>query len=376
MINDIIRAIRIHGAPTTKKKWIERVNEVGWLNIDLPIPKLVSGYGQVIERYDEDSYLLRLFENHYESFRIWFNEEDIVVLKQKWIGRSGVQAFLPAVRQMGYHEAEQPYKWQSKIIDNANYFKYIDLSKSKMCAIRLIEYKNIRYAAELLIKRGYYKLAEIYVNETPFVDIRKCIKNQPLLLKKPSVNKVKFAEHCNFKYKRGMFKYDPYQLSQLMKVITWEKWKKQDYDIIDYLDYREHNRKWNLPDFPKDLQVAKEQLQVYKDKEKYKEENKLIKKRKLPTFNVGGYVIIAPKSSTDLLENGKQLHHCVYNYTKLYATGKLDLYIVREDNNDKATIEVKKGKVVQCRGKHNKDLTNELNVIIERIEEHYERGNQ
>ena len=364
----------MYGARTTKKKWIERISKYDWLNADLNIPKIGSGYQQVIERFEE-GWLLRLFDNYYESFRIYFDDKEEIILKQNFLGTSGVQGFLPAIRRMGYHEEEQVYKWESYIIDRGGYFKYLDTSKAKMCAVRLVFSEEIRYSAELLIKMGYSKLAEIYVNKHPFIDIKKALKNQPELLKKPSSNKLLFAEECNFKYQRGMLKYEPYFLNKLLKLVSWEKWKKlkkQGYDIRDYIDYREDNKKYNLPNFPDDLQKAKERLLDYQDEERYKIEDELIKHIHLPSFTIKNYNVIPPKSSKDLKANGKELKHCILTYTPRFANREIDIYLIKQSEEHVGTIEVMDGKVIQCRGKHNVDMTKGFKRIIRKVENYYE----
>jgi hypothetical protein len=63
----------------------------------------------------------------------------------------------------------------------------------------------------------------------------------------------------------------------------------------------------------------------------------------------------------DLVNESKKLHHCVSTYANKYVEGKTNLFFLREKENiDEPfyTIEVDTHmKLVQCRGKSNKNVT-------------------
>jgi hypothetical protein len=298
---------------------------------------------------------------------------EIYAYKYMQIGTSNAYAFMPTRQRMGYHEDDSIYKYSSYIIDQIGYFEYLPLNKARLNAFRLIKSSEITYAAELLIKSNHIKMAELYVNEFPFSDIKDIVKKHPEILNNPSKNKYEFALATNIRYQRGMLKYGSYHVfDELFKIVLWKKFKQYNYNPIDYLDYRKDNRKYNLPDFPENLQKAKEKLQGYINKKNDRIDNVYFKKRKLPKFEYKGLTALPPKSVNDLRNNGVKLHHCILNYKQRYIDKKCDLYIVKDQNNEIASIEVVDKKIVQCRGKHNKDMTTTLKPLLNIISEYYE----
>lgn len=81
-------------------------------------------------------------------------------------------------------------------------------------------------------------------------------------------------------------------------------------------------------------------------------------------FNVSineDYILIAPKSSDDLYVEGKTLNHCVYDYLNRIAKKETAVLFVRKKKYPEKpfyTVEVRNGKVVQCRSTNNLDPSN------------------
>lgn len=68
------------------------------------------------------------------------------------------------------------------------------------------------------------------------------------------------------------------------------------------------------------------------------------------------YVLTAPRSSEDLLIEGKTLNHCVGSYVERIAKRETSIYFLRKKdylNQPFYTIEIKNGKVQQCRTTNN-----------------------
>jgi hypothetical protein len=90
-------------------------------------------------------------------------------------------------------------------------------------------------------------------------------------------------------------------------------------------------------------------------------------------FEFNDLVIRAANSSQELIEESKSLHHCVAsNYTNPYADGKTNIFFIRkttEPDKPYFTLELKKGQIVQCRGKHNRSQTNDVTEFIKAFEE-------
>lgn len=74
------------------------------------------------------------------------------------------------------------------------------------------------------------------------------------------------------------------------------------------------------------------------------------------------YCIIVPKSGTEIIEEGKNQHHCVAGYAQRHLTGKLTILFMRDVNNPSAplyTIEMQDKKLIQIRGFQNSAPTKE-----------------
>jgi hypothetical protein len=151
--------------------------------------------------------------------------------------------------------------------------------------------------------------------------------------------------------------------------------------FLDWKDYIENCRvlgydiRSEFVIFPKDFK--KEHDKVYKLVQENQSElfDKAIKNMSnnissLYNWQRKDYMIIAPKSAEEIIREGEALHHCVGTYIEKMAKGKSIILFLRQKNNPIKsfyTIEVKNGKVVQCRGKKNKSMTKEIEKLINRF---------
>ena len=80
-----------------------------------------------------------------------------------------------------------------------------------------------------------------------------------------------------------------------------------------------------------------------------------------------GMLIRLPRSVGEIREEGHALHHCVAGYINRMLAGETCiLFIRRKDAPEKQyyTIEVREGKIMQCRGKNNREMTNEVKEFV------------
>ena len=73
---------------------------------------------------------------------------------------------------------------------------------------------------------------------------------------------------------------------------------------------------------------------------------------------IGNYTFVLPKKLQELKAEGKALSHCVGSYADRVARGDTVILFVRQKekvDNPLYTLEIKNGKIVQLRGKRNKD---------------------
>lgn len=93
----------------------------------------------------------------------------------------------------------------------------------------------------------------------------------------------------------------------------------------------------------------------YKDFKPYKTEN---------------YIVIAPKETKDLQEEGSRLNHCVASYIKRVIDGQCLIYFLRKQDKQEEsliTLEVKDNSIVQVRGSHNRKPSEEERKALEQF---------
>jgi hypothetical protein len=96
---------------------------------------------------------------------------------------------------------------------------------------------------------------------------------------------------------------------------------------------------------------------------KVKDDEALTKKIKARMKELGKYrftchdlTIRAARDTKELIAEGKSLHHCVGTYAARYAKGETDILVIRkvsEPDKPYYTVEIRKGEIVQARGKNN-----------------------
>lgn len=91
----------------------------------------------------------------------------------------------------------------------------------------------------------------------------------------------------------------------------------------------------------------------YKDFKPYKTEN---------------YIVVAPKETKDLQEEGSRLNHCVASYIKRVIDGQCLIYFLRKQDKQEEsliTLEVKDNAIVQVKGSHNRRPSEEERKALE-----------
>jgi hypothetical protein len=433
----------------TLAKYLSELESLKYLNIEIPTPVEVDGPCQVLEEFN-DGYLLRIyhFRTYWdtlygklitelvENYRCFFGKSfgDSQLLIRDQYGKSTVNGYRYPRQMQGYHQDNFAYSTPLKFINKTDLFPYINFDGLKIVGMRLMEYfysgvqssnivksnvtgqlrdvsqdiikaRECEYTLELLIKSGRKRLAELYVNECYASDIKKLLKQNPQLLKKPTAERIRLAAALgDIKYQTGMIQFNdsPYfhpgtKIKELLNYCKWNKFYqyiKTQYKfrvglrqinyLNDFIDYRNHNLEFGLPDFPKNLYDAKEVLQEQLDNKKTQEDierakiyEQSIQERTKELFNLSykGFVIFPAPSPKALIEEGKTMHHCVSNYTKKYAEGECDIYFLRlESAPDESlvTVEIKNGKLVQARAKHNQNPPKIVMPIINKLVNKYD----
>jgi len=124
---------------------------------------------------------------------------------------------------------------------------------------------------------------------------------------------------------------------------------REEHDrILDYMEYKRTVDEFNTPE------VKKKFISLAKKHECY-----LFKFKELH--------ISIPKSPDDLFEEGKKLHHCVATYIEKVANGETVILFIRKDKTPDEpfyTLEIREGKVRQCHGMCNCDVTGEVEEFL------------
>ena len=158
---------------------------------------------------------------------------------------------------------------------------------------------------------------------------------------------------------------------------TVEYFRKQKYGQHYFEDYIELMNKIGTPVdestvFPVDLVKAHDDavkkfnaIERALDEKNFNEIVEMVNKLQ---FENDGLRIVAPQSLNEILIEGKTLHHCVGSYVDKVARKETVILFVRTvDNPDQPfyTLEFKNKKIEQCRGSHNKSMTDEVKSFTE-----------
>ena len=163
------------------------------------------------------------------------------------------------------------------------------------------------------------------------------------------------------------------------------------HDWIDYIDWCEE-LKYDMSDryvqMPGDFgkahnRVLKEYQAMKNERErrknaaitrKIKAAAKKIEEKDLLEVKSRKFTIRLPQGVEDLKNEGKVLHHCVATYAERVAKGQTIILFVREISHPDTpfyTMEIRGGKVTQCRGSHNRDMTPEVKRFVAAFEKSF-----
>lgn len=172
---------------------------------------------------------------------------------------------------------------------------------------------------------------------------------------------------------------------ETLKYILRQQQKKTRYQsirgvLIDWMDYLKDCNELglSLEDTavlkPHDLQQAHQniiaQLKIKADEELDKQMAKLKEERKRYNFAAGGFIAKVAENSTELIVEGKVLHHCVGTYADKHAKGKSTIILIRRLEEPEVpfyTMELvgPEKRIIQVRGNHNCGMTQEVEAFVE-----------
>lgn len=157
------------------------------------------------------------------------------------------------------------------------------------------------------------------------------------------------------------------------------------FDYIRWLDEMGYDMRNEFNLYPKDFKKAHDdkskEYTRFKDKQAKEDEKRfkiLLAKLRKETEDVDamnlktyGMFIRLPKELDELKREGETLHHCVGTYRDRVAKGDTMIFFIRlESNPDQPFYTLEwKGRVVQCRGFKNCDMTPEVKAFVNIFQE-------
>lgn len=176
-------------------------------------------------------------------------------------------------------------------------------------------------------------------------------------------------------------------LHKLLRYISEQK-ITHDNDYFDYTGWLEEmgydmRNEFNL--YPKNFKQSHDEMSKqymrFKDKqarEDAKRFNRLLKKLKKETagvdamnLDIEGLFIRLPNKLDELKAEGEALHHCVGTYMEKVRKGETMIFFIRKkEAPDKPYYTLEwHGRVIQCRGSHNCDMTPEVKAFVQIFQE-------
>jgi len=163
-----------------------------------------------------------------------------------------------------------------------------------------------------------------------------------------------------------------------MKIAEWIKSSPagQYHLYFDYLRFCQ-SLGYDMTDrsilFPKDIKTAHDRemkrFQIVQNAEKDAAvEKRYQKDLMIHGYHAQGYLIRPPVDIAEIINEGAALHHCVGTYADQVATGKTTILLVRKQAKPEEslyTVEWRDGRMIQCRGDHNKAPTPEVAEFIQ-----------
>lgn len=102
--------------------------------------------------------------------------------------------------------------------------------------------------------------------------------------------------------------------------------------------------------------------------------------KELYNYETKKYKIIVPENLKAIVDEGKNLHHCVGSYVKSVMKGETDILFIRkkgEEDQSYYTMEVKDMEIVQYRGaynnRHNNPVPEEIHKFVKGFKRVIER---
>lgn len=286
-----------------KHKYIEKVIKVGWSKLTYQIVAGVGTYGndRIEDKLNGDANTLaELLGISRDSFLLLKETTD----NPEW----------KDIKILRYAEDQQ-----------------VRLNSKELTALRLFH------------DEGYTDEWEKLIDYKPYTTIHKLEK---YLYKLPKG----FKQHDYFEY-LGWTKELGYDLRSDFNIYPPDFRKKHDERAKEYVKYKTKAQREAVKKFNKLLK-------------QYNQETANVEALNM---NIDGLFIRLPFDLKELKKEGETLHHCVETYQEKVMKGQTTILFIRkisEPDKPYYTLEWKDGRVVQCRGFKNCDMTPEVKAFV------------
>lgn len=261
---------------------------------------------------------------------------------------------------------------------NTRVLQQIDGSYDELRLLQVAQQIGLQLKPEQL--RGYYEAfgcnTDLLKQSGRKVSLHKLVK---YITKESENYPIGDAGKCwRYSYMRYKEREDPRIERKRNTAKDWLEYlrwcEEMKYDLDNMFIYMPTNFK-NVHD-----RTAKE-YQDYKDAQMRKRQEQMEKKIKkaladaagLPAMmmKAKGLAIIIPKSGDEIKEEGRILHHCVGTYVERVARGETLILFVRKEAEPDVpyfTLEYREGKVIQCRGRNNCGMPQNVKTFVKAFE--------
>lgn len=256
--------------------------------------------------------------------------------------------------------------------------KLHDILKINKCYIPLLQKLNISLNGLRIVQQAYKSSIKITEELIRYVEIKLNSNTDIFDLSvkyKLTINKI--LKYINFQSKGN-------KNNESFLFTTWRDYIN-NCDILNKLCVKktnnelQENTNQNLFDltskfvlFPKDLEKKHDETTNLLQDVNVEQYNEIIHSMyetisKAYSFSSKDFIIVVPKNAQDITHEGQKLEHCVGSYVQNVATQKTNILFLREKKNPSKpfyTMEVKDGKVIQCRGRNNHSMTPEVENFL------------
>lgn len=318
-------------------------------------------------------------DNNYRNFLKFLDEKIInISTSNSYWGRRGrvdkvknIGTFLGRIQ--GYSRFEQIFACGITKVDRDFTYKINEIPKG---LLKLCKERNIFLNDNLVC--SYKRHTDLFNNifKTEFISITDLNIISLLVVNESQRYYGDYSSRLQEKFFSliNQYNYNPISLlKHIDNLMTYEALERFDDTITEFEDYvRMMSRISNKYEkYPKNfLTTHKIAVRNYNRlKEHFKEESFTYRINKKLEYQIEEYKIIYPNSTQDIKDEAVQQNNCVASYIQKVIDGDCHiLFLRKKDNIDKSliTLEVRNNKVVQAKGKFNRDLNSDEQEIVEK----------